>query len=65
MNTNKVYLVIIILLLAVVGFLVVLLFVSDSGKYCVPLVKEKSYDPVTIFGKDSLNRIDSLNQKNR
>lgn len=60
MNTNKIYLLMIFILLGVIIFLVVLLFMGDSGKYCVPITKEMDHLPVTIFGGDSLEITDSL-----
>lgn len=63
MNTNKIYLLIIFILLGVIAFLVVLLFMGDSGKYCVPLTKEKHHVPVNIFWKDSLKLADSLSKE--
>jgi hypothetical protein len=63
MNTNKIYLLIIFILLGVVAFLVVLLFMGDSGKYCVPLTKERHHIPVDVFGEDSLKLADSLSKE--
>ncbi|MES2396260.1 MAG: hypothetical protein V4549_09670 [Bacteroidota bacterium] len=63
MNTNKIYLLIIFILLGVVAFLVVLLFMGDSGKYCVPLTKEKHHVPVNVLYKDSLKVSDSLRKE--
>lgn len=53
MNTNKIYLLIIFILLGVIAFLVILLFMGDSGKYCVPLTKEKEHLPVNVLDNDS------------
>lgn len=58
MKTNKVYLLIIFILLGVIAFLVVVLFMGDSGKYCVPLTKEKHHVPVNVFENDSLKITD-------
>jgi hypothetical protein len=41
-------------LVAVIIFLIVLLFLSGSGKYCVPMVKEQQTMPGKISDKDSL-----------
>ncbi len=63
MKNNKGYLVIIFVLLAAIVFLVFLLFVADSGKYCVPLIKEKTQIPVNAVGNDSLKTKDSVNSE--
>jgi len=63
MNSNKIYLVIIFILLVIVAFLVVLLFIGDSGKYCVPITKEEHHLPVNVFAKDSLEVLDSLSKQ--
>lgn len=62
MKNNKFYLVLIIFLLGVIGFLVFLLFVSDSGRYCVPLTNEKKYTPATL-DQDSVVETDSVNSE--
>ncbi|MES2285505.1 MAG: hypothetical protein V4547_07440 [Bacteroidota bacterium] len=63
MNNNKIYLLIIFVLLGVVAFLGIFLFMGDSGKYCVPLTKEMHHSPVNAWGKDSLKIIDSLTKE--
>lgn len=63
MKNNKVYFAIIILLLVIIAFLVILLFMGDSGKYCVPITKQKIHIPETFFDKDSLVRMDSLSSE--
>lgn len=63
MNNNKIYLLIIFILLGVIAFLVFLLFVGDSGKYCVPITKEKSDPPLNILSKDSVIIVDSLTKE--
>lgn len=60
MKTNKIYVLVIFMLLGVIAFLVVLLFMGDSGKYCVPLTKEMDHLPVNVLGEDSLKIADSL-----
>jgi len=55
MKNNKFYLVLIIFLLGVIGFLIFLLFVSDSGRYCVPITNEKKHIPA-ILDKDSTGK---------
>lgn len=63
MNNNKIYLLIIFILIGIVAFLGVLLFIGDSGKYCVPLTKEKDHLPLNVLNKDSLKIVDSLTQE--
>lgn len=41
MKNNKVYMGVIISLIAVIILLVSLLFTSDSGKYCKPTIKQE------------------------
>lgn len=62
MKTNKIYVLIIFVLLGVIAFLVVLLFMGDSGKYCVPLTKEMDHLPIHVFGVDTLKITDSLHK---
>ncbi len=64
MNNNKIYLLIIFTLLGVVAFLAVLLFMGDSGKYCVPLTREMDLPPVNILSKDPLEITDSVTKSN-
>ena len=54
MKNNRGYIAIIIVLLGVIFFLTVLLFISDTGKYCVPIIKEQHSMPVKLLNKDSL-----------
>jgi|GEM_PF-5844371 len=65
MKANRIYLILIIILVGVVGFLVFLLFMGDSGKYCVPITKEKIFNPASSVNKDSIRRMDSLNNRNK
>lgn len=60
MNSNKIYLVVIFILMGIIGFLVVLLFMGDSGKYCVPITKDESHLPISVPGEYPLKRADSL-----
>lgn len=63
MKNNKMYLVLICVLIVIVVFLIILLFVKDSGKYCAPVIKEKTHFPVTDFSNDSLKMRDSVNSE--
>jgi len=55
-NNKKVYTRIIIGLIVLIVFLVILLFMSDSGKYCTPIVKEQQQIPDKFLEKDSLKK---------
>jgi hypothetical protein len=64
MKNNNIYIVIIVGLIAIIVFLVILLFIGDSGKYCEPTIKEQIDFSKRNLNTDSLIRKDSSRKNN-